>query len=55
LFIADDRHALIRFHKDNERAKVIIDNAKECQPYIYRFEEIFNEGGEQISATTLGL
>ena len=55
LFIADDRHALVRFNKDHARAKVIIDNAEECMPYVHRFEEIQKEGGEQVCATTLGL
>ena len=53
--IADDKHALIRFHKDNVRSKLILDTPEECQPYVNRFQEILNEGGEQISATTLGL
>ena len=55
LFIADDRHALIRFNKDHARAKVIINNAEECIPYVHRFDEILKEGGEQVCATTLGL
>ena len=55
LVIADGKHALVRFHKDNERAKAIFDNAEECMPYRLRFEEILKEGGEQVSATTLGL
>jgi len=55
LLIADDTHALVRFNKDHARAKVIINNAEECIPYVHRFEEILKEGGEQVSATTLGL
>jgi hypothetical protein len=55
LFIVDDRHALVRFSKDYPRAKVIIDDAAECAPYVHRFAEIIDEGGEQISATVLGL
>jgi hypothetical protein len=53
--IADERHALVRFSTDYPRAKVIIDSALECTPYVQRFEEIVKEGGEQICATTLGL
>lgn len=55
LCIADDQHALIRFHSDSARARVLIDSAEECTPYVHRFEEILQEGGEQLSATTLGL
>ena len=55
LFIVDNRHALIRFHKDNARSRVIIDDREACAPYVTRFDEITKEGGEAISATTLGL
>ena len=55
MLIADDRHALIRFHLDHARAKAIIDSTEECLPYVLRFKEITKEGGEQISATPLGL
>ena len=55
LFIVDDRHALVRFSKDYPRAKAIIDDAAECAPYVHRFAEIINEGGEQVCATILGL
>lgn len=55
MLIADDRHALIRFHIDHARSKAIIDNAEECLPYVFRFKEITKEGGEQIFTTPLGL
>ena len=55
MLIADDSHALIRFHKDQVRSKVLIDDSAECQSYLLRFREIQNEGGSAISATTLGL
>ena len=55
MLIADDCHALIRFHKDQVRSKAIIDSAAECRSYLSRFQEIQNEGGAVISATTLGL
>ena len=55
MLIADDSHALIRFHIDHARAKAIIDNTEECLPYVFRFKEIAKEGGEQIFATPLGL
>ena len=55
MVIADSSHALVRFHKDHVRSKVMIDNAEECRPYILRFEEILKEGGTLISATALGL
>ena len=55
MFIVDGQHALIRFHQDNVRSKRLDDDSNECQPYSQRFAEILREGGEQISATTLGL
>ncbi len=55
MLIADDCHALIRFHQDQVRSKTIIDNAAECRGYLLRFQEIQREGGTAISATTLGL
>jgi hypothetical protein len=55
LFLADDRHALMRIHEDHARSRLIIDDAKACQPYLTRFAGILEEGGTPISATTLGL
>lgn len=55
LFIVDEKHALVRFHKDNARSRVIIDDSEACAPYVLRFGEISREGGESVSATTLGL
>ena len=55
LCLADDRNALVRIDQDHARARVIIDDAPNCAPYLQQFEAIVNEGGEPISATTLGL
>lgn len=55
LFVVNGAHALIRFHKDNARSRVIIDDVEACAPYVQRFDDIINEGGEPVSATTLGL
>lgn len=55
LFIVDNAHALVRFHKDSARSKVIVDSAEQCAPYIQRFGEILSEGGERVSASALGL
>ena len=53
--VADSRHALVRFHEDQARAKVMLDAPLDCAPYARRFDEIVAEGGDEISATTLGL
>lgn len=55
LCLADDRHALIRFDKKLARARIIIDSPQQSMPYGNQFRAIVEEGGEQISATTLGL
>ncbi|MDR3087189.1 MAG: hypothetical protein LBU45_04480 [Azoarcus sp.] len=55
MFLADDRHALIRIHEDHARSRVIIDNADESRRYLMRFNEILGEGGTLVSGTTLGL
>jgi hypothetical protein len=55
IIIADDKHALIRFERDLPRSKLLIDEIDEVRPYLTRFKEIWLEGGESISSTTLGL
>lgn len=55
LLIADGRHTLIRFHRDQARARLIIDDVHECAPHIQRFAEIVAAGGEPLSSSTLGL
>lgn len=55
LCLADDRHALVRIHQDHARARLIVDGARDCTLYLQQFETILDEGGEPISATTLGL
>lgn len=55
LILVDDRHGLVRFERDLPRSKLLLDEVEELKPYLARFEEIWNEGGEAVSATTLGL
>jgi len=55
MIIADDKHALVRFDRDMPRGKLLIDEIDEVRPYLSRFKEIWSEGGEIISNTTLGL
>ena len=55
LCLADEQHALVRIHQDHARARRVTDSAAECAAYLQQFETILNEGGEPISATTLGL
>lgn len=55
LLLIDDDKALIRFHRDHARSKNILGDAEACQPYRKRFEDIWNEGGTPVSATTIGL
>lgn len=55
MILVDDKHALIRFERDLPRSKLLIDEIDEIRPYLIRFREIWTEGGESVSATTLGL
>lgn len=55
MVIVDGKHALIRFEKDLPRSKLLIDEAEELHPYLNRFSEIWNEGGDPVSSSTLGL
>lgn len=55
MILVDGRHALIRFDQDQVRSKLLIDEGEELRPYTQRFEEIWKEAGETVSATTLGL
>lgn len=55
LLIADGRHALVRFHQEQPRSRLIIDDSEECAPYQQRFDEILDEGGDPLSPMTLGL
>lgn len=55
MILVDDKHALIRFDRDMPRSKLLIDEIDETRPYLTRFKEIWSEGGESVSRTTLGL
>jgi hypothetical protein len=55
LLIVDDVHALVRFDQSQPRAKLLTDNAAEVGPYLRRIDDVANEGGDIVSATTLGL
>jgi hypothetical protein len=55
MILVDDKHGLIRFERDQPRSKLLLDENDELKPYTARFEEIWAEGGESISSTTLGL
>ena len=55
LILVDDKFGLIRFERDLPRSKLLIDEADELRPYAARFEDIWNEGGDPVNTTTLGL
>lgn len=55
MLIVDDKYALIRFERELARSKLLIDEADELRPYLVRFREIWSEGGEEITTSTLGL
>src|SRR5574343_2117446 len=55
MIIIDGKHALIRFERDMPRSKLLIDEIDELRPYLNRFEEIWQLGGERISNSVAGL
>lgn len=55
MILVDEKYALIRFERDLPRSKLLIDEPDEVRPYLSRFKEIWAEGGEPVSSTTLGL
>lgn len=55
MLLVDDRHALVRFHRDQSRGKLIEDDALACRPYNKRYEDILESGCSPISGTSLGL
>ena len=55
MVIVDGRYAVIRFDRDQPRSKLLEDDPDEVAPYLRRFNEIWDEGGDTIGPTTLGL
>lgn len=55
LLIADGRHALVRFHRDQARARLIEDDENETRPYALRFADILAEGCTPLGGRVAGL
>jgi hypothetical protein len=55
LAIADGRHFLHRFHIDQPRASLVIENPQLTGPLATRFEEIWATGEPGLAGTVLGL
>jgi hypothetical protein len=55
LVIVDGRHFLHRFHIDQPRASLVIDNPQQASPLATRFEEIWATGEPGMAGTVLGL
>ena len=55
LLVIDDRHYLHRFHFDQPRAAMGIDQPEQTKPLATRFEEIWATGEPGLNATVLGL
>lgn len=53
--IADGKHALVRFHRDQARARLIEDDENETRPYALRFADIVAEGVTPIGNRVAGL
>ena len=55
LVLADDAHFLHRFHRDQPRATLAIDEPALARPLVRRFDEIWATGEPGVTATVLGL
>jgi len=55
LVIVDDRHYLHRFHFEQPRAVIVINQPERARPLAHRFDEIWATGEPGINATVLGL
>ena len=55
LLIADERHALHRYHVEQPRATLLLSMPAAVKPLVSRFEEIWATGAPAIGGTTLGL
>jgi len=55
LLIVDARHHLHRFHIDQPRASVAIEEPQATKPLVTRFEEIWATGEPGLAGTVLGL
>ncbi len=55
LIIVDGRHFLHRFHIEQPRAALGIEQPQLAQPLVTRFEEIWATGEPGVTATVLGL
>jgi hypothetical protein len=55
LIIVDDRHYLHRFHFEQSRAAMGINQPDQTRPLAARFEEIWATGEPGVNATVLGL
>jgi hypothetical protein len=53
--LADERDHLHRFHYDDSRALLALDDPSGTQPFLDRFQELWEASGPAASATTLGL
>ena len=55
LIIADGEHFWHKLHKDHPRSVMTLYDAVETQPWVDRFEEIWESSELAVSASTVGL
>jgi hypothetical protein len=55
MVLVDGQQGLIRFDREQARSKLLLDEATELRPYLLRFDELWREPGDVVSATNLGL
>ncbi len=53
--VADAAHAVVRFHSDHARGKLLLHAENEVADYVRRFEELWNLSTPVLPPTRLGL
>lgn len=53
--VADGLHAVVRFHADHPRGKLLLQQEQEIGPWQRRFDELWELSTPALALTTLGL
>lgn len=53
--LGDERHGVVRFHAQQPRGKLLLEDVEATQPWQLRFDELWEAATPCLSATRLGL
>jgi len=55
MIIVDKQHYVHRFHYEQPRGELVLNDPEQTQKLLLRFDEIWHASAEAVTATTLGL